>query len=121
MNLLVLSQEIVTRLHNRTKDFLREKQNNILKSKEKKTSFIRCFKIIVTSYKAGEQKKNLQTFNLKTRRHEKKNMTRKLHFLSAVKLFDCLILKHQLDKTSAKQKKLKFVVILLTNKILGNG
>ena len=118
---MVLSQEIVTRLHNRTKDFLREKQNNILKSKEKKTSFIRCFKIIVTSYKAGEQKKNLQTFNLKTRRHEKKNMTRKLHFLSAVKLFDCLILKHQLDKTSAKQKKLKFVVILFTNKILGNG
>ena len=57
MNLLVLSQEIVTRLHDRTKDFSREKQNNILKSKEKKTSFIRCFKIIVTSYKDGEQKK----------------------------------------------------------------
>ena len=57
MNLLVLSQEIMTRLHDRTKDFLREKQNNILKSKEKKTSFIRCFKIIVTSYKDGEQKK----------------------------------------------------------------
>ena len=72
MNLLVLSQEIVTRLHDRTKDFLREKQNNILKSKEKK---LRSFAVLRLSLLATrmESKKKFTNFELKntTSREEK--------------------------------------------------